>query len=358
MQLNKKKIFKCVMTLFVIPLLAYSQSANKANDIEVLCSKRTVQDLKMNGSFISALDITSQRHILLADDHQFYLLGWGGISPVGQKVQGLIRSFTYTTDSLLMFIQDNRLCGFDKVGNVITLYNIPSSMNKMTRGKYGIYFYSNDKNSVDYPVLFITKGGGYKKMFSLPTPIESIVENGTTLYIASKNAVFTFDIVTQKLAVFTSLTGNNPLIKSIAINPKNQQVFFSTDSLVFAFNNNKITIVSGIMGGLISYFSDGIIIFDTKQPLMIRMTAISETVDKAKPFQQTALASKVMLNNQSVIKMISDKQTDESIIKTIETATDVQFDTSVDGMVDLSNHGVSSDVILAMKKAMKKKNSK
>ena len=111
------------------------------------------------------------------------------------------------------------------------------------------------------------------------------------------------------------------------------------------------------MGGVLRSYSRGLIVFNPEKRQMIAFLN-HKYVPKTDVSKQTFVSAPAKLTNASIIGFVLQKEGDENIIKTIETATDVQFDTSIDGMVDLSNHGVSSDVILAMKKAMKKNNNK
>lgn len=63
---------------------------------------------------------------------------------------------------------------------------------------------------------------------------------------------------------------------------------------------------------------------------------------------------KETLTNDNIKKMVKSKLSDELIINVIKTSN-VNFDLNVEAMIDLSNQGVSSAVILEMKNAMDKK---
>jgi hypothetical protein len=352
----KRKTIELLFILCTIPMFICAQTTtNQAVNVAVLCSKQTLKEVKMNGNFIPAIELTKQKYLLLASEQQFYILGWGGIKPIGDKLNGKIKSFAFTTDSLLLFILDNQLCSFDESGKAKSLYAIPSQFNKLSKGKYGIYLYDNDKRQTKHSILFITKGRIFKKLLTLPDPIESVVENKNFLYIASQNSVFKFDLNTQKLTALASLPPNK-LISSLTVNNDNNQLFFSTDSLTFVVKNDTITMISNKMGGYIKYFDNGLLFSSKQEPFISRLMGISEIISHAKPVELKATSA--LLTNQSIKELVAQKESDNAIIKKIEAASAVQFTTDVDSMVDLSNHGVSSAVIVAMKKAMKNKRAK
>jgi hypothetical protein len=60
-----------------------------------------------------------------------------------------------------------------------------------------------------------------------------------------------------------------------------------------------------------------------------------------------------VLTNSKIIELVKSKLSDEIIISIINHSV-VDFNLSVDAMIDLSNQQVSSKVILAMKQAMKR----
>ena len=63
------------------------------------------------------------------------------------------------------------------------------------------------------------------------------------------------------------------------------------------------------------------------------------------------------LTNSNIIALVNDKLSDGVIINIISRSK-VDFNLSVDGMIDLSDKNVSSQVILAMKEAMKRQSLK
>jgi hypothetical protein len=72
--------------------------------------------------------------------------------------------------------------------------------------------------------------------------------------------------------------------------------------------------------------------------------------------KQAKAGNSKMLTNENIINMVKEKLPDDFIIKIINKS-EVEFDVSIDGMINLSAKNVSSEVIKAMKIAMKQKNN-
>ena len=323
---------------------------------EILMSKTMLNDIHLNEKFISSIDITPNRLILLSTNNQFYLLGWGGIEPLGKKATRNISSYAYTTDNFLMTICNNELCYFDSLGKLDKLYKLPGEGMGISAGKNVMYVYDRIAGKSKYALYAIAKGGKYVKLFDVPSPILAVAEMKNTLLFATGNGLFSFDIKHKDLKAIAALPKDKE-IKSIAIDTLYNRIYFATGSSLYALNDASALTVSDKFGGVIRFLNDGLLVFDTEKNLLIRMAGIENEIS-AKILAIKAVANNKprtdTLTNLSIVNMVESNLSDDLIIKLINKS-EVNFDVSIDAMILLSDQKVSSAIISSMKTAMKRK---
>jgi hypothetical protein len=335
-----------------------SSTNNDSLRFEVLLTSRLLSDVQKDALFNSSLDITSDRLILLSTNDQFYLLGWGGISPVGKKVEGKINSFRYTSDSLLMIIRNRDLCAFDLNGKLSKLFELPNEGMEISRGKYVMYAYDRNIDGQKNALYLIARRGKYSKLFEIPSSINSVVEWNNTLLFASGNAIFSYDIKTKDLKAIASLP-KGEVIRSIHANSSSDIVYFSTDKMVFATKDSSVVLVTNQFGGVVRFYNGGLIVFNPEKKYLIRILGVENKITSQLKGSKTPQAKEQpsdILTNAMVIDMVKLKLSDSRIINIINKSV-VNFNLGVDDMIFLSGQNVSSEVIMAMKNAMRKKTS-
>ena len=234
--MSKRTIFLILSVLLV--LVAYGQPAkNGSLRYEVLLTRQMLADAKLNALFIKAIDITASRLILLSTGDRFYLLGWGGIEPVGQRVVGTISSFACTPDGFMMAVRDRELCHMSPRGSFCKLLALPRRSMGIAAGKYVMYVYDRSRDRQKNALYVIAKGGKYTKLFEIPTPISSVVEINNTILFATGSALFSYNIANKELNPLFALPKEQEII-SIAVDESSNQIYFSTARLIYALNDN------------------------------------------------------------------------------------------------------------------------
>jgi len=346
-----------VAFLALITLVAKA-STIKADSlrIEILLNKKMLTDIQLNDKFISTLDVTSDRLILLSTSQQYYLLGWGGLVPLGEKVPGKISSFAFTSDNVLMTIRNNELCRFDSLGNLVKLYKVPGAGMGMSAGNNVIYIYDQNKGKSKYALYVITKGGKYSKLIDVPNPIQSVFETNNSVLFATENGLFKYDLKTKGLKAIASLPKDKE-VKSIAMDTLSKTIFFSTDSMVYALKESNPVLITDKFGGILRFFHNGLIVFVPEKQLVIRMAGIGNIIASKTSYTPSSTHGKQaaeVLTNANIISMVKEQLSDDLIIKIINKS-EANFDVSINSLIELSNQNVSSAVISAMKSAMKRK---
>ena len=322
---------------------------------EVLLRSKMLRDINVNEGLISSFEITPNKLVLLSTKNQFYLLGWGGMKPSVKKLANDIYSFTYTADKILMMISKDELFEMDSLGNPYKLFKLPNEEMGISTGKNVIFIYDRNKKKAKHGLYIIAKGHKYAKLFEVPAPINSVAEMHNLILFATENGLFSYNLKNKELKVITILPKKKE-IKSIAIDTLKQRIYFSTDSMVYAIKDSNVVIITDKFGGVLKCFNKGLMLFNPEKKFLIRIVNIETQIEIAGKTFAVIKKSSDILTNATIINLVNTKLSDNLIINIINRSN-VNFDLSVNAMINLSNQHVSSAVIMAMKNAMKKKNS-
>jgi len=352
-----------ILTYLLLLLLPFTGSGMLSDTlrIEVLLNEQMLIESRVSGKFIHSFDITSERHIVLSTNEKLYLLGWGGLLPIEKNIPCLLSSFSFTPDGFLMATRNSELVIADSTGIFRKLYNLPEPGMHLAAGKQVMYLYSSDQSKTKHILYAIARGGKFARLFDVPSPINSVIEVGNNVLFASGNAVFQFTPETKILKALVTAPGNRT-IKSIAVDTLNKRIFFATDSAVYSVKDNQPAIITGTLGGTIRYFKNGLLVFNPERKLLVRFAGI-EKIITALPMKEPAKVEPAakrpaeILTNATITDLVKNNLSDEIIINIIQRSK-VDFNLSVDAMIELSNNHVSSAVIMAMKQAMKKQSLK
>ncbi len=244
---------------------------------EILLTNKMINSIHLNKKFIPSIDITAKRLILLSTNDQFYLLGWGGIVPLGKKTTGNIGSYAFTSDRLLMAIRNNELCSFDSAGTLSKLFKLPDEGMGISPGKYVMYVYDRNKNLHKNALYVIAKGGKYTRLFEVPAPIMSVAELNNSILFATGNALFSYDLKDKQMKALAVLEKERE-ITSIAVDSSNNRIYFSTQNAVYAIKDSTAVIITNEFGGILRSFNKGLIVFNPDKKLLIRITGLEDKI--------------------------------------------------------------------------------
>jgi hypothetical protein len=323
---------------------------------EVLLTNKMFSNINLNEKFVTSVDITSNRLILLSSSNRFYVLGWGGIDPVGQKIGDAISSFAYTPDGFLMIVRNKELCFMDSVGNVSRLFGLPSKDMGISAGKFVMYFYDRQNSNARYSLYVIARGGKYARLFEVPAPISSVAEVNDNVLFASGSSLFSYDLKNKKMKALIALK-KDMQIKSLTTNTSGNTIYFSTGNAIYSLKDSCMLTITNDFGGVLKYYDNGLIVFNPEKKLVMRIVGLEAELKTKVLASKTAVIKKnrtEMLTNESIINLVKADLSDDLILKIINKS-DVNFDVSVDAMIILSDQKVSSALIVAMKTAMRKK---
>jgi hypothetical protein len=227
----------------------------------------------------------------------------------------------------------------------------------ISSGEHVMYLYERNATGKGNALYALAPGGRYTKLLEVPRPITSVAEFRGSVLFATENAVLQYNLAAKTLKALVVLP-DNKIIESIAVDPSNGRVYFSAGNLTGTIHNNTPAEITDKLGGTLRY-ANGLIVFNPKTKLMIRITGLESAiiVTPPPPVSATGTEQKTeILTNGTVVDLVRNQLSDDLIIYIISRSK-VNFDLGVDAMIALSEQHVSSRVILAMKQAMNKHTS-
>jgi hypothetical protein len=317
---------------------------------EVLLNNKMLSEAHLDIKFIESLETTSNRLIMLSSVNKFYLLGRGGLKPVGQKVADTISSFVYTPDGFLMVIRNKEICYIDSTGNLAKLRKLPCRNMKISAGKNAMYLYDQNKDKEKYALCILAKGGKFDTLAVVHSPITSVVEMDKKILFSMDNALFSFDPKNKELKAIASLQQDKKII-SATIDTSSNTIYLSTENALYAIKDSRLINLTGEFGGMLKYYINGLLVFDTRKSFLIRIIGIEDILASKTKTTTNNKQPTETLTNSSIISLVKEKLSDELIIKIINRSR-ADFNMSANAVIALTNQNVSSAVIEAMEKAM------
>jgi hypothetical protein len=272
-------IRKTTVILFTFcTLLGYGKPSNRDSlRYEILLTGKILNNVHLAENLIPSIDFTSNRLVLLSTTDRFYLLGWGGMQAIGQKVTGPVSSFAYTPDGYLMVIRNRELCRLDSLGNLTRLFGLPNPSMGICSGRNVMYVYDQRKGQVRNAIYVLAKGGKYAPLLEVPTAINSVIEAGSVLLFSTENAIYSFNPRSKKLKALL-VVNKDKEIKSIAIDTAINRIFFSTGNAIYAVKDSGMVTLNKDFGGVLRYFNNGLLVFNPEKKILIRMVGIEDMI--------------------------------------------------------------------------------
>jgi hypothetical protein len=326
-------------------------------EMEVLLSPNIIQKMQQNKldiNFINSFDFTPTDFIQLGTSKQLYSLGIGGIIPSSKIFDTKIKAFEFTSDNMLMLIENKNISTIDSSGNLYRLFSLPNENMNISKGDYKMYLFdskNNVGNNKGYSTYVILPGGKYAELFKISTPINSIIECDNGLYVCTQNSILQFDYNSKKLFPLIAISNNQEII-SIVRDTASKAVFFSTNSELYFIDNEKFMKISDQIGGNLKLNWDNLYVFNNEKKYLIRLVNISEYIKKRKNAINTL--NYIVLTNQIIIELVKKGKSEVEILTLIKTS-EANFKLGIDELIYLSEQGVSSAIIKEMKNAMKNK---
>jgi hypothetical protein len=260
-----------------LTICVHGQNRMAGNDslsFEVLLTDRMFSDFKPAGSLIPSLDITTERFILLSLPDQYYVLGWGGIVPLGTRMNREIQSFAYTPDGLLMTVSGNDLCSFDSSGNLTSIVRLPRTGMGISAGTDVMYLFDRNPGQKPYPLYVFARKGKYLKLIDSPDPITSVAETGDAVLFAAGSKLYGINPGTKEVKLLFAEENDRKII-SVTADEGNNIAYFSTADMIFAIRDQNLATVSEKSGGILKYFN-GLIVLNPETKLVIRILGLEE----------------------------------------------------------------------------------
>jgi hypothetical protein len=235
---------------------------------EVLLTGKILDSLHIHEDLVSSIEITSNQLILLATSQQFYLLGWGGIVPVGEKQIKPIDSFSYTFDGNLFVISTNQVCYVDSVGNLSTLFIMSSTEMGISTGTNLMYVH--ERNPEKNTIYAFSDDGNVERWVTAPRPIMSVLEHDNILLFSSGNCIFSFNPQNKELDALLRIDEDDEIL-SMSKDEFSNSIYFSTRNAIYRIEKSKFGKIIDSFGGIIKCYDRSLLVFNTDKKNIIRI---------------------------------------------------------------------------------------
>lgn len=221
-------------------------------------------------SFVKSFDYTPDGFVFLSTGKNFVFLGNGGFLPYFTS-NVTVSCFALSGTNVLTAISGKQYGIFNEKGTFVKICDLPRANMRIAHGSEAVYVYDSQKNATNtYCVYGIFDDATYSVLARMKKPISSVYEtrNGT-LFIATGNELYFADFQKKNITKITTLSTNEDIL-SIAVNPIDGMIYFSTAKQTFRLNGNIIEPVIEL-GGLLKFTKDGLLVFQPENKYMCRL---------------------------------------------------------------------------------------
>lgn len=251
----------------VLPVHAGEPPAPPApRRVEVLLNAQMAKLAKL-GPLNAGFAVTPTRKVMLSSDKEMFLVGWGGIQPI----TGIIgmETYAFAHDGEILGIRKREFVRPDPKGVLTRIFTLPSDGMGIARG-VGKRMFLFERASGGKSGLFeLLPGRNIVKILESPGPIGAVTQaaDGRVLF-AVGGSIFE---VAPGNKMRTVAVGGKP-IRSLTT--AGSRIFASDGASVYSIEDDKLTLITKETGGDIQWFDGGLLIFDPKSPLLIRITGL------------------------------------------------------------------------------------
>jgi hypothetical protein len=271
------RIIAFLFVLFGISPLSAKTLNTDSLRFEILLTSKMLEGIHVCENLSPSIDFTSNQLIMLSTSNQFYLLGWGGIVPIGEKTDKVINSFSYTYEGQLLAVCNNEICYVDSLGNLSKLFVLPSNNMGIMAGEKLMYVYDRNKDRKSHSVFAIDSIGNFERWLVAPNPVTSVIEYKNLILISTGNLIFSFNPLNKELIALLKLN-EEEVILSMAYDEQNNLLYFSTNKAIYNLSQKNYRKIIDAFGGVLRYFWNSLFVLDTEKKMLIRIIGIDKSL--------------------------------------------------------------------------------
>lgn len=213
--------------------------------------------------------VNSQDIVVLASGNTFYLLEEGGLYRLaGGAINDSISSFGMMASNKLVAVVEDEICAFDSRGTLLPMFQLANVGMEITVDDNIIYAY--DKYSEeDLYSLYAYVEEGEVRITTIETPINDVAGADEKVYFCSDNLIYELDVINQTANALCVVEEDETII-SLAVDKRNNILYFSTEDYVCRLVENNVELV-GIIGGKLLFDEKGLLVFDAESRFLYRM---------------------------------------------------------------------------------------
>lgn len=272
---SKKNKFLILFVLLLSLQQLVSQTVTVSSSeenlkIQVLMDNAHLNSCGFHGRLANSFcKVNSQDIVVLASGNTFYLLEEGGLYRLaGGAINDSISSFGMMASNKLVAVVEDEICAFDSRGTLLPMFQLANVGMEITVDDNIIYAY--DKYSEeDLYSLYAYVEEGEVRITTIETPINDVAGADEKVYFCSDNLIYELDVINQTANALCVVEEDETII-SLAVDKRNNILYFSTEDYVCRLVENNVELV-GIIGGKLLFDEKGLLVFDAESRFLYRM---------------------------------------------------------------------------------------
>ena len=240
--------------------------ARPSRKIEVVLNPPSAKAARL-GRLNPCVAVTPQGDAVVGNAKGLWIVGGGRARPTGGTALGC---FTFTPEGLLMGVRGRELLFLDSHARLEPLFHLPGAGMTLVPG-YGdslLLFGHEDKNV--WGLYTIRPGRKVSLLLRSPAPISAAAETADRTLVVIDGALFTVGH-----GAIRPLAGEpKGKLNALAADPSGKAIFASDGSRIFRMEDGRVTVLANGLGGTLRWVRGGLLVFDPRKPLLVRLVGV------------------------------------------------------------------------------------
>ncbi len=196
-----------------------------------------------------------------------WLVGGGKVRDTGVAA---LECFTFTPEGLLMGVSSRKLVFLDSSGQLKPLFRLPGVGMSLVPGNGDSLLLFGREDKGTWALYTIRPGRKVSLLLRSPKPITAAAETSSHILVVIDGALFLVEHGELRL-----LAGEpKGTLTAVAADPDGKAIFVSDDRRIFRVNNRRLTVVADGFGGTLRWQRGGLLVFDPRRPLLVRLVRV------------------------------------------------------------------------------------
>ncbi len=196
-----------------------------------------------------------------------WLVGGGKARATGVTALGC---FTFTPEGLLMGVRGRELVFLDAHGQFEPLFRLPGVGMTLVPGNGDSLLLFGQEDKGTWGLYTIRPGRKVSLVLQSPKPITAAAETANHVLVVIDGALFLVEHGEMRLVAGEP----KGTLTALAADPDGKAIFVSDGRRIFRINDRRVAVVAAGVGGTLRWQGGGLLVFDPRGPLLVRLVGV------------------------------------------------------------------------------------